>query len=168
MTGLPYFANGGKDKTGRPIEDADPKKSLLASIASNAEGRNLQGWNKALVTSAPPTGTLWEQMLGRLHREGQTADEVTYEVMVSCREQLAGFEQAMRDANFHADLLGSDMKMASQDLRGVVSLDLDLSPRTSYADIIVPAFHSRGWAWREPARKDPNPQRLGPIKETGT
>lgn len=112
---LDYYGPQGLCGT-RPIEKANPKKSLIASIAANSTGRNLQAWNRALVTSAPPTGTLWEQMLGRIHRDGQKADEVVYEVILGCAEQIAGLEQAKKDCLYHTNLLGTPMKLGYADL----------------------------------------------------
>lgn len=153
FSGLPYYGAGGKDaKTGRPIEKADPKSSLIASIASNFRGRNLQAWCNSLVTSFPPTGTIVQQMLGRMHRPGQMAARVTYEVMIACREQLAGFEQAKRDSTFHKDVfLGH--------------------PKLSLAQIHVPIIQPTGWAWKEQAQvKKERPKlsdRLEQLRPTG-
>lgn len=128
LSGLRYFAQGGVDASG-PIEKADPNSAIIASIASNATGRNLQAWNKSLVISAPPTGILWEQKLGRLHRDGQQADSVVCDMMLACREQLDGFLKAKADCIFHKDFLAAPMKL-------------------TYADIIIPQLNSAGFAWQ--------------------
>lgn len=117
-TGRAYFGEGGKDKrTRRFIEDARPADgSVIASVASNQEGRNLQAWSRALVISAPPNGGPWEQLLGRLHRDGQEADEVTFELLIGCFEQLSGFDQAKEDARYIHEVLGSPQKLLCADL----------------------------------------------------
>ena len=46
------------------------------SLRSHATGLNLQAWSKNVVSTVPPAGALWEQMLGRTHRPGQNADGV--------------------------------------------------------------------------------------------
>lgn len=113
-TQLPYFGEGGKDKrTGMFIEEASGP--VIASISSNCEGRNLQKWNKNLIVSAPPNGRMWEQMLGRTHREGQEADEVSVDVLVCCYEQWAGIEQAIRDAQYVQDTTGQPQKLLYAD-----------------------------------------------------
>jgi hypothetical protein len=61
LTGLSYYGGGGLDKQKRMIEDG--RGPCIASIAANAEGRNLQQWNKSLVVSCPPSGKTWEQCL---------------------------------------------------------------------------------------------------------
>lgn len=131
MTGVPYYASQGRNQAGVAIEDADPDKPLIASIASNAEGRNLQAWNRNLIASCPPTGTIVEQLIGRTHRDGQEADEVTVEIMIACIEQLQGFEQARRDAEYLGATLGQPQKL-------------------TYADVVVPSvreFSRPGVRW---------------------
>ncbi len=100
-SGLTYYGPRGKDtRTGRAIEDADPRQSLIASVASNAEGRNLQAWCRNLVVSPPSSGSTWEQLIGRTHRDGQEADEVTVDVVIACDEHRQAMTQAMADARY--------------------------------------------------------------------
>ena len=73
---------------------------MIASIGSNAEGRNLQAWHRNLVMAPPPQGRTWEQLLGRTHRSGQEADEVLVTVYLGCLEQLEAFRQATWDAEY--------------------------------------------------------------------
>lgn len=47
------------------------------SIPAHHKGKNLQAWSKNLVLQPPGSNVVWEQLLGRTHRQGQTADEVT-------------------------------------------------------------------------------------------
>lgn len=114
-TGVPYYHRGGQNDAGVPIERHPPGKPLIASIASNSEGRNMQAWNRALVVSPPQAGRTWEQMLGRLHREGQEADEVVYQFLTVLPEQLASFERAQRDAQAISDTTGQPQKLTYAD-----------------------------------------------------
>jgi hypothetical protein len=106
--GISYFGEGGKDRHGRYIESTSPKKDrcVVASVQANGEGRNLQAWNDNLVISPPPTGTVWEQLLGRTHREGQLAEEVWVDVIVGCETEWQCWQQALRDSKFHEDFEG--------------------------------------------------------------
>lgn len=115
MTGLSYYGAGGLDKQKRMIEDGQGRP-CIASILANSEGRNLQQWNKSLVVSCQPSGKMWEQLCGRTHREGQEADEVSYEVVFACKEQMDGFYQALADARYLQDTLGSPQKLLYADL----------------------------------------------------
>ncbi len=136
--GIEYYGQGGLNSKGAYIELEDGSRSAVASIRANNTGRNLQTiWSKAVVTSAPPTGTENEQMIGRLHRPNQLADEVEFHYLIACLEQRNGFEQSLRDADFHSELLDSDMKMRE----GKKSIDL-----------IMPRWRMIGPAWEEPLR----------------
>jgi hypothetical protein len=106
--GLPYFHEMGKDRLGRYVESWQSKDgSVVVSLQANNEGRNLQyQWCDNLVISPPPTGTVWEQLLGRTHRQGQQADEVWVEVVVGCRTEWECWRQAMRDAQYAAQIEG--------------------------------------------------------------
>jgi hypothetical protein len=114
MTGMPYFGAGGLDAMGHSIVHYQGS-GLIASIQANGTGLNLQRYSRGLITSMTPTATHWDQTMGRMHRQGQTADVVTFDVPISCREQLAGFERAANDdAAFHHDLLGIPGKLLGQ------------------------------------------------------
>jgi hypothetical protein len=54
---------------------------------------------------------MWEQLLGRTHRDGQQADEVQCDVAVSCLEHVMALEQALRDAEFVQSITGSPQKL---------------------------------------------------------
>lgn len=130
-TGAPYYREDGCDANGVPIEQADCSKPCIASFQSNKEGRNLQGdkhtgwqgFSRNLVT-APMTGADdWEQMIGRTHRDGQTADEVTVDVMIGCREHLQAWHDALAGAVAARDTLGQTQKILLADIDGFPSLD---------------------------------------------
>lgn len=113
-TGFPYFGEGGIDATGTAIE-ATPYDRVIASIPSNAEGRNLQKWSRCLMVSPPANGKVFEQCLGRCHREGQEADEVEYALVLACAEQWAGVNQAIQDAEYVQATTGAPQKLLYAD-----------------------------------------------------
>jgi len=112
--GIPYYAKMGKDCRGRDIDDATG--TLAASVAANSEGRNLQRYSENLILACPTTGDRWEQLLGRTHREGQIADEVSVEVHLGCRQSELGFEQAVSDARYQRGVLGAAQKLLLADI----------------------------------------------------
>lgn len=114
MTGIPYYGAGGVDRTGKQIEDE--KGPLIASIRANGEGRNLQHYSRNLIVSCPPSGATLEQLLGRTHRSGQEADEVTVEILFGCSEQYDGFQYAIADARYIQETTGQPQKLLSCDL----------------------------------------------------
>lgn len=115
-TGLPFYSAQGRDPLKRFVEDHPAGRSMICSVQSNAEGRNLQAWNQNLVMAAPPNGSSWEQLIGRTHRDGQEAEEVTFHVFTGAWEHVAGFYQARRDSIFTQDTTGQAQKLAYADL----------------------------------------------------
>lgn len=122
-TAIPYYAQNGIDQlTGRFIEDCSPKDAVIASVGSNCTGRNLQGiWNRNLITSIE--GNLrTEQLIGRTHRSGQVKDEVTLDVLYSCRENITSLHMARRLAKEAQDILGAKHKLVAATLEDWPSL----------------------------------------------
>jgi hypothetical protein len=113
LTGVPLFG-AGQGENGRPmIEDYAGRGPAIVTVGANAEGRNLQyGWSDNLVLTPPSTGREWEQLLGRTHREGQTAKVVTAEVLLigepyvnaegaeQLAESAAAWEHALEDSGY--------------------------------------------------------------------
>jgi len=116
---LPYFGRGGVDKVGREIEEIDGAQHVIASVASNHEGRNLQGWSRNLVVSAQPNGRIKEQLIGRTHRSGQQADEVAVDLVVACIEQWEGINQSVADARYIEQTTGQPQKLLYADWDGM-------------------------------------------------
>lgn len=135
--GLPYYANGGLEvTTGVAIEKARlGDGSIVASIASNGTGRNLQKWRNNLILGVPSNGSIWEQLLGRTHRDGQKADNVNVEVVFGCREDVEGFWRAVDDAEYAEEITGQAQKLVHADTRDVFHVD-DLGT------------HASSWQWR--------------------
>jgi hypothetical protein len=104
---LPIFGAGADATT------ADVKKTpvIVCSIRAQGEGKNLQAWNRMLVTAPPANGLAWEQMIGRQHRPGQQADEVIVEPYLHCDEFRNAFESALKDAAYIEETQGSKQKL---------------------------------------------------------
>jgi hypothetical protein len=114
MMGTGFCSSGGEDENGRPIEDYKGAP-VVASVQANAEGRNLQAWHRNLIVTAPPTGSLYEQLLGRTHRPGQEADTVFVDWISACDEQEQGFQQVLADAQYIQDTTGQSQKLLYAD-----------------------------------------------------
>jgi len=115
LTGVPYYWRGGVNAQGKPIEDHPPGTPLIASIASNSEGRNLQAWSTNYITSCPTTGAAFEQLAGRTHRDGQEADEVSIIIPIMIKEQVVQYEGALRDAKYISQTTGQEQKLCYAD-----------------------------------------------------
>lgn len=113
--GIVYYGRKGRNSREQLIDDhpiryAD-RPGIGASIAANKEGRNLQWWNKNLITSMPSSGLTVEQLIARTHRDGQEADEVFVDVLLSCQEHQIAFNQACADADYIQSSTGSPQKL---------------------------------------------------------
>jgi len=128
-TGLAYYANQGRDANKRFIEDHPHKTPMIASLDSNATGVNLQhGWSTCLFTSFPTTGLMAEQSVGRVHRDGQQAEEVICEIMAAVPEAFLDFDKACQDARRATDMEGQEQRLC-------------------YADITIPPVADRAILW---------------------
>lgn len=114
MTGTGFCSQGGLDANGITIED-HAGRNVVASIAANHAGRNLQAWNKMLIVTITPTGSLAEQLIGREHRPGQKEDTVYVDWICACEEQDRGFKQMMADARYIQDSTGQTQKLLYAD-----------------------------------------------------
>lgn len=116
--GYRYFQSGGADDKGPIYKTSEAEDGcIIASIASNGEGQDLQhGWSNNLITSVPTTNLVWEQLIGRTHRHGQEADEVKFDVMLGCSESLNGFNQACSDARYQNQTQDAPKKLLLADI----------------------------------------------------
>ena len=92
---------------------APPRKAekCAMSIQAHGVGKNLQAWRTQLVMAPPSSGLAWEQLLGRLHRQGQKADEVECHVMVHSAAFVDAWDKAQRDAKYIFDSTGNPQKL---------------------------------------------------------
>lgn len=110
MSGAPFFG-GGSDA------DLDAHRGpAILSLQACKEGFNLQRYRKNLVTSIPSSGRDCEQLLGRTHRDGQDADEVECEVLVTCIEHVETFFKARADGRYLKDTGHGPQKIVDCDI----------------------------------------------------
>lgn len=98
---FPYFG-AGDDK----ILDEKGNRTIVASIQAHGTGRNLQCFSRAIVAGGGPDGSMWQQLLGRHHRPGQTADEVIVQVLFWDEVQAA-----RADAKYQESVTGEAQKL---------------------------------------------------------
>jgi len=115
-TGATYYGANGMSDAGESITLVKPGRAIIASVQANATGRNLQMFSTNLITSCPPGPAIVEQLIGRTHRDGQEADEVTVDILLGCKEHYDAFHRALEGARAAADTLGHDQKLLLADL----------------------------------------------------
>lgn len=118
ISGLPQHA-GGPD-AGERIAAERGDRTIIASINSHGEGRDgLQRlFDQQLVANPPESkatggAAKWEQLLGRLHREGQEADEIHTHLYRHTSEMRDAWDRARQLARYVTDTMGSYQKLLS-------------------------------------------------------
>lgn len=102
--GIPVYGQGSDT----PPEDLDV---VALSIPVHHKGRNLQAWSDQLVIEPPASGATWEQLLGRTHRQGQVADEVTATIYGHTWAFRRAIEQAIAEALYIEQTTGQKQKL---------------------------------------------------------
>ena len=92
-------------------------KSCVASIDAHGEGKNLQKYHsRNLYLCAPTNAKVWEQSIGRTHRQGQQADEVSVEIILPCIEFWAAFEKSRRQSRYIEQTTGQQQRLNVADI----------------------------------------------------
>jgi len=99
----PYFGPGADAAQALLAESGS--RGIVASIRAHGTGKNLQAWQRNLVANLPSDAAIWEQLIGRTHRQGQLADEVTVEVY----QHTPPVIEALSKARLYADYIQSTM-----------------------------------------------------------
>jgi hypothetical protein len=108
MTGYPYF---GSDEQ-HHFDVLSATGPIICSIKAHGTGKNFQDrYSRGLVTCSPSTSKGWEQLIGRTHRVGQAADEVTFDVLLPNADHKRCFAQACTDADWVTQSTGSKQKL---------------------------------------------------------
>ena len=89
-------------------------EAVVASIRAHGTGKNLQQFARNLVANPPSSGSEWEQLIGRTHRQGQKADEVTIEVYRHTDPVLKAVEKARDLSEYIEESFGATQKLASK------------------------------------------------------
>jgi hypothetical protein len=105
--GLPVYGAGSKIPT-------EKRQSFAASWNVHKEGVDgLQRWCRTnLVLEPPGSGGIWEQMLGRTHRQGQEADEVEVYVYAHTEPFRRSLRSAIESARYIEESFGTRQKLA--------------------------------------------------------
>jgi hypothetical protein len=121
LSGLPFFGEG--DEAAEAILNEKGDRSIICSMEAHGTGRNLQIFSKALVTHTSSNGARWEQLLGRLHRQGQQADEVDYYIYQHTAECREAFDAAVTNAAYIGKQFAQEQRLtyATKDTSIVVT-----------------------------------------------
>jgi hypothetical protein len=91
--GIPFYNKGAADML------EQQRGPCVVSIKSHSTGRNLQyRWSRNHILNIPAKPKIWEQMLGRTMRPGQTEDFVDADVWITPRDRAKFREVCDKDA----------------------------------------------------------------------
>jgi hypothetical protein len=106
--GVRYYGAGERDS----LDILNASGAILASIHSHHKGKDLQWqFSKALYILPAAGGHLWQQSLGRTHREGQPADQVVDDVWLATPELKKTWEDAKAEAVWAETSMGDRQKL---------------------------------------------------------
>jgi hypothetical protein len=103
---------GGYPLFGAATDASESREPVIvASIPTQGTGKNLQHYSRNLVVELPPNGTTFEQLAGRTHRPGQTADEVVIEWFGHTAELENSMAKVLADAEYMEQTTGQRQKV---------------------------------------------------------
>ena len=88
------------------IAPTDTSHSIGVAIRSHGTGHNLQMWDHSLVCEPIPSGSVWEQLIGRTHRPGQQSDNVWCEY-ISNDISKNDINRAIKDCEYTQSTTGA-------------------------------------------------------------
>lgn len=87
---------------------------VVISQKAHGTGKNLQMFDRCLVTSPSAAGDQWEQLLGRCHRQGQMSDSVTFDVYQHTQVFRQCLDKARELGSFIERSYGAEQKLVSR------------------------------------------------------
>jgi hypothetical protein len=112
---LPYYGAQGLTDDGSSIVHAKPGRSIIASWQANKKGLNLQPWPRMLIVMPPQSAKWLEQIIGRVHRQGQF-EHVVVDLLATCGGTLDIFEKALAEARFARGIVALTQKVLRADI----------------------------------------------------
>ncbi|MEC9048902.1 MAG: hypothetical protein VYA51_12900 [Planctomycetota bacterium] len=103
--GVPYYAGGTnpREREGQTI---------ACSIAAHGTGKNLQSWAHNLLLVLPANPTTLEQLMGRTHRPGQKAPQVSFDMYTRLSYQKNTLRRVMSRAIDAGHSAGIEFKIS--------------------------------------------------------
>lgn len=113
--GIPFYREEQRTAGGALLTNA-ARTTIVLSIKACREGANLQQWNHNLILTPPASEEWWQQMLGRTHRSGQSADEVIARVFAPTERARDRVMAARADARELQNATKKPRKLAYADI----------------------------------------------------
>lgn len=117
-------ALGGDKTTSEIINPKNRNKYIVGSFGSIADGLNLQYHQRMLMAQIPPSARALQQAVGRIHRTGQKADEVTVDWLMNTEFEEQELWLKLQDTAF----AGSATPQSYKALQAKFLFSLDDAP----------------------------------------
>lgn len=101
----------GKQHDATIIDPSNSHRLVVASISAHGTGKNLQHFQHQFVVQWPRSAVVAEQMLGRLHRSGQDADELVVVTNNTTDTDELNFAACLNDACYIHESTGVRQKL---------------------------------------------------------
>ncbi len=107
------------------LDHKNKDRIVVASIAAHGTGKNLQHFSHMNVVQWPRDARVSEQLIGRLHRRGQEADELVVQTNHTTRFDMLNFAACLNDSLYIHQTTGDKQKLiyASYDPTPVIFPD---------------------------------------------
>lgn len=109
LSDIPFYGPG--TEASEKILQEKGTRTVIVSTKAHGTGKNLQAWHRNLFTHMSSSGKDHEQSIGRTHRYGQKADEVTVEYYLHTPELQEAWKQAENDARYIQATTGVQQKL---------------------------------------------------------
>lgn len=111
----PIFCPAGKASnnflTGPSAASECEGRFVICSIAAHGTGKNLQFMQDQLFVQLPVSEMTMEQAIGRTHRKGQQADEITINTLVTSTYDEMALSALLNDALYVRETMNSPRKI---------------------------------------------------------
>lgn len=111
------------------LDHANVGKIVVASIDAHGTGKNLQHFQYMMVFQWPRDARKAEQLVGRLHRQGQTADELEIVMNHTLLFDMLNFAACINDALY--------IHQSTQDRQKLIYANYDPLPRIFSDSVLV-------------------------------
>lgn len=105
------YCPAGDDANEKIIDEANAGKVVIASMGAHGTGKNLQHFQHQLFVQWPRDAKLAEQVLGRVHRNGQQADEITAHRFDANSFDTVNFAATLNDSVYIHQSTGQRQKL---------------------------------------------------------
>jgi hypothetical protein len=93
------------------LDTSNASKVVIASISAHSTGKNLQHHRNQMFVEWPRSARTAEQVLGRVHRNGQAAEEIVVWFCRSCLSDELWFAGTLNDALYIQMTTGARQKL---------------------------------------------------------